>query len=568
MTAPSPENLTTVFEFLLKGFDALKYTEHQEYELIQANLSSGSIAPGAASSSSSSSSASASNNHVYGHGGSKQQGGNIVRVNVFRRDYRQTIQYVAPEDYHYLSQAELLVIDEAAAIPLPVVKKLMGPYMTIMSSTIHGYEGTGRSLSLKLLADLKKNSVNAATTKMQPLPNALPGQKSSAEQLKMKADLALDPKNLGPEGGADGEEKNPDGTETRKSKKERRKVDIRANAAGGGGKTASSSTRLLTSIGLDEPIRYGAGDGIEKWLNDLCCLDASEHIEQIDVGFPLPKKCKLHMVNRDAMFSYHKATEVFLKKVVGLFVTSHYKNTPDDLLLLADAPAHFIFVLLAPDADESDNESDGGNKSVGVPDVLVAIHIAIEGCLVKSAVQSAMRRGLKPQGDLIPWQLAQHYCDSDFANLAGARIVRIATHPMLMRKGYASEAVSQLCRWFDGKLTDFTALEGVASSSSSSSASSSNKKDSKKEKKLDAVLRARDDLPALLEPVSEMAPPFHLDYIGTCYGLTQTLYDFWRKAGFASVYLAQKRNLTTGEHSIIMVRPTDDEQSRAALAQQ
>lgn len=570
VTAPSPENLTTVFEFLLKGFDALKYTEHQEYELIQSNLQgSGSIAPGAQGSSSSSS----NSNYTYGHGGSKNTGnGNIVRVNVFRRDYRQTIQYIAPEDYQYLSQAELLVIDEAAAIPLPVVKKLLGPYMVIMSSTIHGYEGTGRSLSLKLLADLKKNSVNAGTTKMQTgIPNSLPGQKSSAEQLKLKADMALDPKNLGPEedGGA---EKAPDGTETRKSKKERRKVDIRANSntSGGGGKSASSSTRMLTTIGLDEPIRYGAGDSIEKWLNDLCCLDASEHVESTDCGFPMPNKCKLHMVNRDALFSYHKATEVFLKKVVGLFVTSHYKNTPDDLLLLADAPAHFIFVLLAPDADESDNESDNG-KSVGVPDVLVAIHIAIEGCLVKSAVQSAMRRGLKPQGDLIPWQLAQHYCDSDFANLAGARIVRIATHPTLMRKGYASEAVSQLCRWFDGKLTDFTAIEnagaGASSSSSSSADAGGKKKKDKKDKKLDQTLRARDDLPALLEPVCEMAPPFHLDYIGTCFGLTQTLYDFWNKGGFNSVYLAQRRNLTTGEHSIIMVRPTDDEQARSAQAQ-
>merc|ERR550514_1521282 len=35
VTAPSPENLTTVFEFILKGFDALGMTEHQQYELIQ-----------------------------------------------------------------------------------------------------------------------------------------------------------------------------------------------------------------------------------------------------------------------------------------------------------------------------------------------------------------------------------------------------------------------------------------------------------------------------------------------------------------------------------------------------
>jgi len=50
-----------------------------------------------------------------------------------------------------LAQAELVVVDEAAAIPITLVKKLLGPYMVILSSTVHGYEGTGRSLSLKLI---------------------------------------------------------------------------------------------------------------------------------------------------------------------------------------------------------------------------------------------------------------------------------------------------------------------------------------------------------------------------------------------------------------------------------
>jgi N-acetyltransferase 10 len=49
-----------------------------------------------------------------------------------------------------------LIIDEAAAIPITLVKQLLGPYMVILSSTIHGYEGTGRSLSLKLISQLKE----------------------------------------------------------------------------------------------------------------------------------------------------------------------------------------------------------------------------------------------------------------------------------------------------------------------------------------------------------------------------------------------------------------------------
>lgn len=71
------------------------------------------------------------------------------------------MQYILPTDSHRLSQAELLVIDEAAAIPLPFVKAMLGPYLVFLASTINGYEGTGRSLSLKLLQQLRVQAVPA-----------------------------------------------------------------------------------------------------------------------------------------------------------------------------------------------------------------------------------------------------------------------------------------------------------------------------------------------------------------------------------------------------------------------
>src|SRR5437016_2994917 len=114
---------------LLKAFDALGYVEHNDYEIIQ------------------------STNPLFNRA--------IVRINVFKQ-HRQTIQYIQPQDSNQLSQAELLVIDEAAAIPLPLVKKLMGPYLVFLSSTINGYEGTGRSLSLKLVQQLRKQSLQSA----------------------------------------------------------------------------------------------------------------------------------------------------------------------------------------------------------------------------------------------------------------------------------------------------------------------------------------------------------------------------------------------------------------------
>lgn len=49
------------------------------------------------------------------------------------------MQYIEPHEHEKLSQVELLVVDEAAAIPLPFVKSLLGPYLVFLSSTVNGY---------------------------------------------------------------------------------------------------------------------------------------------------------------------------------------------------------------------------------------------------------------------------------------------------------------------------------------------------------------------------------------------------------------------------------------------
>jgi N-acetyltransferase 10 len=48
----------------------------------------------------------------------------------------------------------------------------------------------------------------------------------------------------------------------------------------------------------------------------------------------------------DCDASYNPAAEVFLQRLMALYVSSHYKNSPNDLQLLSDAPAHRVFCLL------------------------------------------------------------------------------------------------------------------------------------------------------------------------------------------------------------------------------
>lgn len=105
--------------------------------------------------------------------------------------------------------------------------------------------------------------------------------------------------------------------------------------------------------------------------------------------------------------------------MMALYVASHYKNQPNDLQLMSDAPAHHLFVLLPPIADDETH----------LPEPLVVLQVALEGNISKAAIMDGLSRGLRAGGDMIPWLVSQQFQESKFALLSGARIVRIATHP-------------------------------------------------------------------------------------------------------------------------------------------
>lgn len=353
---------------MFKGFDALEYQEHVDYELVQ------------------------STNPDFNKA--------IIRVNIFR-DHRQTIQYIHPSDALKLGQAELVVIDEAAAIPLPLVKNLLGPYLVFMASTINGYEGTGRSLSLKLIQQLRQQSSSF-----------------SGNNVEIKKQVQ--------------------------------------QSAGG---------KSLHELQLNESIRYAPGDLIEKWLNDLLCLNCCQPgsgpsdngvFLKSGGGCPVPDACELYYVNRDTLFSYHKVSELFLQRLMSLYVASHYKNTPNDLQMLSDAPAHHIFCLLGP----------FNNKQNGLPEILCVVQVCLEGEISQQSVVDNLQRGKRASGDLIPWTVSQQFQDNDFPRLAGARVVRIATHPEYQGMGYGQRAMKLLQEYYEGKIVNLDEEKDKKSKSS------------------------------------------------------------------------------------------------------
>ncbi|EJC6761550.1 tRNA(Met) cytidine acetyltransferase, partial [Vibrio parahaemolyticus] len=79
------------------------------------------------------------------------------------------IQFIAPDELlSSLPECDLLLVDEAAAIPVPMLKQITEHYhRLVFSSTIHGYEGCGRGFTLKFIEWLQQQRPGMKTYHMQ-----------------------------------------------------------------------------------------------------------------------------------------------------------------------------------------------------------------------------------------------------------------------------------------------------------------------------------------------------------------------------------------------------------------
>lgn len=126
--------------------------------------------------------------------------------------------------------------------------------------------------------------------------------------------------------------------------------------------------------------------------------------------------------------------------------------------------------------------------------------------------------------------------------------------------GYGTIAIQQLIDYYKGK---FTSLEEQTCNGDNPSKEDVENNMDVDDDAIEMVddqelgllkeqLRPKQRIPVLLKRLSERRAEY-IDYVGVSFGLTKQLLKFWKALGFIPIYLSQKSNDLTGEHTCIAI---------------
>ncbi len=187
-----------------------------------------------------------------------------------------------------------------------------------------------------------------------------------------------------------------------------------------------SKTTILDTISMKEPIRYAEDDPVEKWLFDVLLLDAEP--AELDEGDKKDiDEGRLEYLQLDPEWLFSPEGEQTLRQLFGIYVLAHYRNEPDDLGMLADAPHHSIRAV----------------RTMSKGKIVSAAQVALEGGLNEELIDRLLR-GEKIAGNIIPDRMLKHSRIKEYGRMIGWRIVRIATHPEVQGRGAGSRLLQDL----------------------------------------------------------------------------------------------------------------------------
>ncbi len=186
----------------------------------------------------------------------------------------------------------------------------------------------------------------------------------------------------------------------------------------------------LEKIHLEEPVRYGENDPVERWLYDVLLLDArSAELKEEDVETIRQGDIEFEEMDKDELMEDDRQ----LREFFGIYVLAHYRNKPSDLVVLANLHNHIPFRVTV------------NGKTI------CSLHVAVEGDIDEETIDS-MAEGFKPRGQIVPDVVLKHHQMYEFPRLTGARIVRIATHPSVKNMGVGSFALRKVVEWAEQEM--------------------------------------------------------------------------------------------------------------------
>ncbi len=329
---------------------------------------------------------------LFRHAGAQLPGFSSRKGRLFTQD--RSLSFVAPDQLlKEHNSADILLVDEAAAIPAPLLETLLRRYKRIVfSTTVHGYEGTGRGFAIRFRSTLDR--ITPQWREMQ----------------------------------------------------------------------------------LSTPIRWDPNDPLEQLTFDALLMNAEPADEDAFANFT-PDQLEISRITRDALLQ----DEQTLRQLFGLLVLAHYRTRPFDLRYLLDGAN--VEILL-------------GRYRGEIAAVAVAVREGGFDDAMMSHILSGERR---PRGHLAPQTLSLHCAQPQALQHNFLRIMRIAVHPAIRRKGVATALLNALASTAEG-----------------------------------------------------------IDTICTSFGASSDLIALWRKNGFLPVRLGLTREASSGCHSLLMLKPVTE----------
>ena len=328
---------------------------------------------------------------LFEHAGRKLRGAEAIPSGLRFRE--RELRFMAPDALlAKRPPTDLLLVDEAAGIPLPLLLELVRGYnRLVMATTVHGYEGSGRGFELRLQRELDR---------------LRPGWRRHH---------------------------------------------------------------------LRQPVRWAAGDPLERFGFRALLLDAEPG--NLEGDPPDPRTSCIQPLAPEMLLRQPQ----LLEQLFGLLVSAHYRTKPSDLRYLLDAPNLRLWVARQGET------------------LLGAVLVAEEGSLPAGQRKAILEGQRRPRGHLLPQLLATRCGISEVLGVRCWRVVRIAVHPRLQRRGLGSR---------------------------------------------------------LLDHLLEEARREEIELVGSCFGATTELARFWLRRRFLPLRLGHRREASSGAHALVVARGT------------